>query len=337
MLTIISSIIVFLIVVFIHELGHFLIAIKSDIKVNEFSLGMGPKIIQKTKKGIKYSIRSLPIGGYVSIEGENDESTDPRAFSNAKPYKRLAVIIAGVIMNFILGFLILVIINLFSQPVIAGFSQDSPAEEAGVQLGDVILKIDNNKIRFREDVSKYISKSQGEYIVFTLRSGSSIKEIDIKPKNIENNKYVVGISIGKDFSRQNLSNFSLLKGLKGGTNDFIFYSTIIFQAFSKLITGRMGLSNISGPIGVVKAIGDSAKNGFLSFFNFIAILSINLGIFNIMPFPALDGGRAVLIIIEMFTKKRLPIEKEGLLNLVGLIVLLLLMMAVTFKDIITLF
>ena len=128
-----------------------------------------------------------------------------------------------------------------------------------------------------------------------------------------------------------------MKGFKGGANDFIFYSTLIFQAFSKLITGRMELSNISGPIGVVKAIGDSARNGFLTFFNFVAILSINLGIFNIMPFPALDGGRAVLILIEIFTKKRLPVEKEGLLNLVGLILLLMLMIAVTFKDIITLF
>ena len=240
-------------------------------------------------------------------------------------------------MNFILGFFILVIINLFSQPSIAGFTQNSPAEEAGIKLGDVILRINNNKIRFREDVSQYISKSEGENIVFTLRSGSSINEIEVKPKSIENNNYIVGISIGKDFSRQNFSNFSLMKGFKGGANDFIFYSTLIFQAFSKLITGRMELSNISGPIGVVKAIGDSARNGFLTFFNFVAILSINLGIFNIMPFPALDGGRAVLILIEIFTKKRLPVEKEGLLNLVGLILLLMLMIAVTFKDIITLF
>ncbi len=334
MITAIAAIAVFLIIIFIHELGHFYMALRAGIKVNEFSVGMGPKLFQRTKNNIKYSIRTLPIGGYVSIEGEDEESNDPNSFGNASAGKRLSVIVAGVIMNFILGFIILFLLNAFARPSIISTTKGSVADIAGIKSGDTILKINNNKIRNNNDISKYISKSNGEEIDILLKSNGNSQEIKLKPEVNEEDKYLIGISMGTTYG---IENFSLSNGIIGGINDFKFYSTAILKGFFELFTGKMGLSNVGGPIRTVKMIGEFAQSGLTTFARFVAMFSINLGIFNILPFPALDGGRAVLLLVEMTTGKKLPADKEGLLNLVGLACLLTLMVIVSFNDIISLF
>lgn len=334
MITIVIAIAVFLVVVFWHELGHFFVAVKSGIKVNEFSVGMGPKLLQKKKNNIKYSLRALPLGGYVAIEGEDEDSKDPKAFNNAKASKRLAVIVAGVIMNFILGFVILFFVNMFAQPNISFIVENSPAEKAGLKANDIILEINEKKVKNSDDITKYISESNGEEIYLLIRSENKEKEIKVTPSKDESGKYLIGIQIGRTFSTDNIS---ILQGFTGAAKDFKFYSTAIIDALYKLITGRLSLDNLAGPVGTVVLIGDSARKGAMTFFNLVAMLSINLGVFNIMPFPALDGGRAVLIIIEMLTGKKLPAEKEGMLNFVGLVLLLALIVVVTFKDVVALF
>ena len=334
MITAIAAIAVFLIIIFIHELGHFSMALRAGIKVNEFSVGMGPKLLQKTKNDIKYSIRALPIGGYVSIEGEDEESSDPNAFGNASAAKRLSVIVAGVIMNFILGFVLLFFLNAFAQPSIISTVEGTVADKSGIKAGDTILKINDNKIRYNTDINKYISNSNGEEISILLRSEDGNKEIKLTPELNEEGKYLIGISMGSTYA---IENFSLVKGLVGGANDFGVYSTAILKGFFQLFTGKMGLSNVGGPIRTVKMIGEFAQSGLTTFTRFVAMFSINLGIFNILPFPALDGGRAVLLLVEMTTGKKLPADKEGLLNLVGLACLLTLMVVVSFNDIISLF
>ncbi|QQK07679.1 RIP metalloprotease RseP [Miniphocaeibacter halophilus] len=334
MVTIIIAIAVFLIVIFWHELGHFLVAVKSGIKVNEFSVGMGPKLFQKKKNNIKYSLRALPLGGYVAIEGEDEDSEDPKAFNNAKASKRLAVIVAGVIMNFILGFVILFFVNMFAQPNIALIVENSPAEKAGLKANDIILEINEKNVKNSDDITKYISESNGEELNILIKSNNKEKEIRVTPSKDESGQYLIGIQIGRAFSTDNVS---ILQGITGAVKDFKIYSTAIVDALYKLITGKLSLDNLAGPVGTVVLIGDSAKRGAMTFFNLLAMLSINLGVFNIMPFPALDGGRAVLILVEMLTGKKLPAEKEGLLNFVGLILLLTLMVVVAFKDIVTLF
>ncbi|WP_099203132.1 RIP metalloprotease RseP [Miniphocaeibacter massiliensis] len=332
-ITTIASVVVFLMLIFIHELGHFLVAIKSGIKVNEFSIGMGPKIYQTTKKDIKYSLRIFPIGGYVAIEGEDENSNDPKAFNNAKPIKRLAVIVAGVIMNFILGFLIMFFISSVGQPGIVGFSENSVAEKSGIKVEDKILEINGNQIKYTSDISKYISSSKEKEVDILIKRNDEELSYKIIPEKNEKGEYLIGIEVGSIFS---LENFSITRGFVKGFENFKYASTILFKSFIQLFTGKIPLSELSGPVMVVKTIGTFAQQGILQLLNFVALMSINLGIFNILPFPALDGGRAVLIIIEMITGKKLPEEKEGMLNYVGFIFLIGLMIVVFFKDIISL-
>lgn len=334
MVTLISSLIVFLIVIFIHELGHFYMAVKSGIRVNEFSVGMGPKILQKKKNEIDYTLRVIPFGGYVAIEGEDGESSDPRAFDNAPAIKRFLVIVAGVIMNFLLGLLILIMLNIFSSYNIVDVAKGSPADIAGLKANDKIVSIMDKKVDNSLEITEAIENSEGKGMKITVVRGKERKDFTVVPEKDSKGAYRIGITHGKVY---NLSNASIVRGIVNGFKDFAFYFTAFIRGFGQLITGKLSMKEISGPVGVVKAIGSSFKSGFVTFLSFIALLSINIGVFNIMPFPALDGGRAVLILIEMITGKKLPADKEGILNLVGFIILIGLIIVVTFKDIVSLF
>lgn len=331
MVTLIASILVFLSMILIHELGHFLVAIKSGIQVNEFSIGMGPKIFQKKRNDILYSLRALPIGGYVAIEGEDEDSDNPKAFNNAKASRRLAVIIAGAIMNFILGFIILVGLNSvnYNQFIVTDFLDNSPAKKSGMEIGDIIYKIDGNIVYSGRDFDKYISKDE---VVITILRDNESKDIKVTPKK-DDGKYLIGIARGSEL----VKDFSITRGFKVGADDFIYYATLILKTFGDLVTGNLSFSALSGPVGVVKIIGESARVGMIPLLSFMAFMTINLGVFNMMPFPALDGGRAILIIIEIITGKKLPSKIEGNLNYIGFLLLILLIIVVSFKDIITLF
>lgn len=334
MITIISSIIIFLLVILIHEFGHFIVAKMNGVSVLEFSIGMGPKLFQKESNGTLYSLRLLPVGGYCQLEGEDEENDSPNSLNNQSPLVRLKVILAGAIMNFILAFILLILLMSVSRvsTEISGVIKDSPAYSSGIQTGDKIVSINGKNINDGEELLKNIKESQGDLNIRVIRDSQS-KNIKVTPR-LENNVRKIGVNFQEEY---NIKNFSLIKGFKKGVITFLNLTGMLYKFLGMLITGQLGLGGVSGPVGVVKEIGNAAKTGVANLIFLLAYININLGVFNLLPIPALDGGRAIFILIEMIFGKKISQEKEGYIHMVGLILLLALIAIVTIKDVIKLF
>ena len=290
------------------------------IKVNEFSIGMGPKIIQKEKGETTYSLRGLPIGGYVAMEGEEENSSDPRSFNNASVLNRLAVIISGAGMNFVLA-----IIAFFLSFILLGnpsnsigeVSKGSPAEVAGLITGDKIVMINNETTGSWNEVVEKISKSNEE---ISLKIERDKKTIEKKMKTEElNGRKVIGISRSKDIIESFVYAFKT-------TFEVI---VIIIALLSKLFTGGFSINSLSGPVGVVQAIGQSASSGFGSLLFLTGYISANLGFMNLLPIPALDGGKVIFLLIELIRGKAVDEKLEMKLSLIGISLLFGLMLYVT--------
>lgn len=330
MITLISSLLVFLLVVMLHEFGHFSIAKLSGIKVNEFSIGMGPKIYQKQKGETFYSLRALPVGGYVAMEGEEENSHDPRAFNNVSIVKRMAVVLAGAFMNFVLAFIAFTLI--FS---IAGYGSseiekvisNSPADKAGIQSGDLIIKINENKVKDIYDINSIISKNQKEEMDFQINREGNILNVKIKPEySVENQMYLIGITSKLDHS--------ILKSISLGANRTLEMSKLILKSIKMMFSGSFKMEYLSGPVGVVQLIGSESSKGFLNFLQILGLISVNLGVFNLLPIPALDGGKFLFLLIEALRGKPIDEKIEQGLSLIGISLLFSLMIYVTiFNDI----
>ena len=334
MITIISSIIIFLLVILIHEFGHFIVAKMNGVSVLEFSVGMGPKLFQKESNGTLYSLRVLPVGGYCQLEGEDEENDSPNSLNNQSPLVRLKVILAGAIMNFILAFILLILLMSVSRvsTEVSGVIKDSPAYSSGLQTGDQIVSINGENVRDGEELLKRIKESQGDLNIGVIRDSQS-KNIKVTPR-LENNIRKIGVNFQEEY---NIKNFSIVKGFKKGLITFLNLTGMLYKFLGMLITGQLGLGGVSGPVGVVKEIGNAAKTGVANLIFLLAYININLGVFNLLPIPALDGGRAIFILIEMIFGKKISQEKEGYIHMVGLILLLALIAIVTIKDVIKLF
>lgn len=334
MITIISSIIIFLLVILIHEFGHFIVAKMNGVSVLEFSIGMGPKLFQKESNGTLYSLRLLPVGGYCQLEGEDEENDSPNSLNNQSPLVRLKVILAGAIMNFILAFILLILLMSVSRvsTEVSGVLEDSPAYSSGIQTGDKIVSINGKNINDGEELLKNIKESQGDLDIGVIRDSQS-KNIKVTPR-LENNVRKIGVNFQEEYD---IKNFSLIKGFKKGVITFLNLTGMLYKFLGMLITGQLGLGGVSGPVGVVKEIGNAAKTGVANLIFLLAYININLGVFNLLPIPALDGGRAIFILIEMIFGKKISQEKEGYIHMVGLILLLALIAVVTIKDVIKLF
>lgn len=334
MITIISSIIIFLLVILIHEFGHFIVAKMNGVSVLEFSIGMGPKLFQKESNGTLYSLRLLPVGGYCQLEGEDEENDSPNSLNNQSPLVRLKVILAGAIMNFILAFILLILLMSVSRvsTEISGVIKDSPAYSSGIQTGDKIVSINGKNINDGEELLENIKESQGDLNIRVIRDSQS-KNIKVTPR-LENNVRKIGVNFQEEY---NIKNFSLIKGFKKGVITFLNLTGMLYKFLGMLITGQLGLGGVSGPVGVVKEIGNAAKTGVANLIFLLAYININLGVFNLLPIPALDGGRAIFILIEVIFGKKISQEKEGYIHMVGLIMLLALIAIVTIKDVIKLF
>lgn len=334
MITIISSIIIFLLVILIHEFGHFIVAKMNGVSVLEFSIGMGPKLFQKESNGTLYSLRLLPVGGYCQLEGEDEENDSPNSLNNQSPFVRLKVILAGAIMNFILAFILLILLMSVSRvsTEVSGVLEDSPAYSSGLQTGDKIVSINGKNINDGEELLKNIKESQGDLDIGVIRDSQS-KNIKVTPR-LENNVRKIGVNFQEEYD---IKNFSLIKGFKKGVITFLNLTGMLYKFLGMLITGQLGLGGVSGPVGVVKEIGNAAKTGVANLIFLLAYININLGVFNLLPIPALDGGRAIFILIEMIFGKKISQEKEGYIHMVGLILLLALIAVVTIKDVIKLF
>lgn len=326
-LTIISFVFIFGMIVFAHELGHFTTAKLNGIKIHEFALGMGPVILKKQGKETLYSLRALPIGGYVKMEGEDEDSDDPRSFSNKKPLPRLIILAAGAIMNFILAYVLLVII-MFGMGAPSNYVgdviADYPAIEAGIQVNDEIIAIDNQPIKSWDDVIASIDGSDGKSIEVTVKRGNDTLNLSLTPKPKEGSGYQIGIQT--KFVKK-VDQAFVMAGRQFGT-----FFTDIFKFFTQLGRGNVQ-GDIVGPVGLVSIVGQVSKTGIMNLLLLAAYISINLGIVNLLPFPALDGGRIIFVIIEMIKGKPIDREKEGYVHFIGFAILMALMVFLVIRDV----
>lgn len=343
MLTTIYTIFAFCLIIALHEFGHFIVAKAVGITVHEFSIGMGPKLISKTAGGTLYSLRILPIGGYVRLEGEDDDSDDENAFCNKKPWQRFLVLFAGAFMNFVLGFLMFVI--LFSSSsgiatnVVDSVIPDSAFFDAGIKTGDkiVYMQSDNykSKIGSYNDIIYYINQSGNvESIITFKRDGKTFKKT-IAPKLLNGyEKPILGFVSKK--VKPDITNV-----IPAAYNQSKFVIKAVVESFKDLLVGKVHVSELSGPVGIVNEIDSAAKKGLevniwqsiLNVMSLVALISINLGVVNLFPLPALDGGRILFLIIEVIRRKPVDRNKEGYFHFVGLVILLLLMLLITYSDI----
>ena len=337
---IIAIILVFGIIVFVHELGHFLVAKLNKIKVLEFAIGMGPAIVKWGKKETKYSLRILPIGGYCMMEGEDEESDDPRSFNNKSCLARLAVLFAGPFFNFILAFVLGVVICQFcyiDPAEISGVAEGSAAEEAGLQAGDLIVELDGKNIyNFRELSYHIVSGKPGASIKVTYKRDGKETTVTVTPKkDEETGRYYFGVYS----NNREAKNFG--EELKYGFLEGRLQIKATLISLKMLFTGGASVNDLMGPVGIGNYMSDvideaEKEGGFanviLNILNFCILISANLGVMNLLPIPALDGGRILFVLIEMVTGKKIPKEKEALVNGIGFVLLMILIVFVFFND-----
>lgn len=326
MTTAIAAILIFFIVVLVHEFGHFAVAKLVGIKVHEFSIGMGPRITKFGKGETEYSLRILPIGGYVRMEGEDEKSDDQRSFSNKPPILRILVLTAGGIMNFILALLIFFTISLvIGTPTteIDTVIDNGPAYEAGIKSGDQIVAAQGNNIDDWQEFKIIIAEAEDDVSIQILRNGERIN-FNLKPQLDENNNKLIGISAKTDTS--------FIESIKYSFSNFIFIITAMFDFIKMALTGNISQGDVAGPIGVVQLIGETTKYGVLSILNLAAFISINLGFMNLLPIPALDGSRILFILVELIRGKPLDPEKEGVVHFIGFVFLMALMIFISYND-----
>jgi regulator of sigma E protease len=328
---ILGAILAFSVLVIVHELGHFTLAKLNGVKVEEFSLGMGPKLFGIKGKETEYLIKALPIGGYVKMLGEEEKVSDIRSFSSKSSVRKLSIIAAGPLMNFALAIVIFAFIGSirgFAVPVVDSVEQDKPAYTAGIQKGDKIVGVNNKKIKTWDDFFTEVYMANGNGLnIKILRNGES-RSVDVTPvmDNVEK-RYIVGIR------PTILENPSLSQSVSYG---FTQTSTIISQTFGVLKTifaGKASAGDIGGPITIIKVSTKAAEQGIIPLMAFAAYLSVQLAIFNVIPFPALDGGWIFLLLFEIITRRKIDDKKIGIINYIGFAILMALMFVVIIKDI----
>ena len=332
-MVIIIAILIFGLLIFVHELGHFLTAKKFNVKIHEFSIGMGPAVLKKKSGEILYSVRALPFGGYVKMEGEDGDSDDERSFGKLSPLKRIIVLFAGSFMNFLAGFVIFVIIYSFSNavyvPTIGEIIKNSPAEEVGLQVGDVITEVNGAKVHIQSDVTfSLFINGTNEAEIKVLRDGKKL-EFSVTPV-LEDERYIIGFY-------PKVEKVSVGNILYNAFYNTFFVVRMVFESLKMMLFGKVSLADMSGPVGIVGEIGKAAQNGIMQVLNFAALIAVNLGVMNLLPFPALDGGRIFFALIEGIRRKPIKPEIEGYVHMVGLLLLLGLMVIITFSDILKLF
>ncbi len=337
-LYILIAIFVFGFMIFIHELGHFMFAKKFKVAISEFSIGMGPKILSKTgKDGVVYSLRALPIGGYVAMIGEDEESDNPDAFHKKPAWQRFIITAAGAIMNLLVGIIIMIILTAtterFGTTKIGDFYENSTSSEY-LMLDDEILRVGNTRVHTASELSYEIMRKGYEPISITvLRDGKEITLADVVFPQASTDGIAFG-SIDFIVYGENRTFSTVVKNA--------FYSCkstikMIWDSLYDLISGRYGVEQVSGPIGVTGAITQAAKTSTYSLFYLVVVISMNLGIFNLLPIPALDGGSLLMLLIEMIVRRPIPKKIEYGIRAVGFALLMGLVVIISFKDIIFLF
>ena len=331
-MTAISFIVIFGLLVFFHEFGHFFVAKINGVLIHEFSIGMGPKIFSKQGKETMYSLRAFPIGGYVKMEGENEASDNPRAFINKSLLSRFLIIFAGPFMNFIFSIVLFTILFMsigVPTNVIDSVIDDYPAKEIGIVSGDEIISIDGENISSWNDIVKNINKIQDNGKMVIKRGDEKIAK-DIYTKIDEKTGQKM-IGIVPAYSK------NIFLAVKFGTVEVYQLTVGIFDFIKGKIVGAGDVEGeLVGPVGMINLVDQATKLGILNLIFLAAYFSLNLGFVNLLPLPALDGGRLIFIIIEIFRGKPINQEKEGYVHFVGFVILMAFMIFMIFRDIISL-
>ncbi len=343
LVTVISAVLVFGFLILIHELGHFFAARIFKVKVNEFSIGMGPKLFSVTSKksGTRYAISALPIGGYVAMAGEDDECDDPDSFSEKPAWQRLIITVAGPLVNIVFGFIAMIIFTAVTgsigSTVIHSFIPTEGAEvssaDSGLMPNDEIIEIDGKRVRSADELSYEVMRRATEPIdVLVIRNGEELLLKDVVFPTVSEQGQVFGILDfavwGKKKTFGTVMSYSLEKS--------VMMVRMVYESLYDLFTGRYSFAAVSGPVGISQTIGEAARAGFSTVLYITALISINLGVMNLLPLPALDGGRTLTTLAEIVTRKRMPKKVEAAINGAGLILLLALSAVVLVKDVIQL-
>ena len=361
-ITLIAALIVFSAVIAIHEFGHFTVAKLCGIQVNEFSIGMGPALWKKIYKGTQYSLRALPVGGYVALEGEEspesqqaEAARDEREAEDENPvppeqrtgiplneapvWQRVLVMVAGAFMNFVLGFVVLVILvaaqeGAITSKTIYSIENDALCGQTGLQAGDEIVAVNGRHCFVANDMLYELMRTESYRAAFTVRRDGKLVELpDVQFDTWQDAQGQTHMTLG--FTVYGLKK-TPKNVLKESANSVIYYGRIIYTSLADLLRGRESINDLSGPVGIVTAIGQAASYGWEDVFELLALITINLGVLNLLPFPALDGGKIVFLLIEAVTGHAVPEKIQGSLTVAAFALLFGLMLFATYNDIVRL-
>lgn len=328
------AILAFLTLIIIHEFGHFIAAKTLGVRVNDFAVGFGPKLFSKKWGETTYSLCLIPFGGYCAMEGEDEASGDSRAFCNKKAWRRFIIVAMGAIFNLLFGLILVAIIlapsKAFTTTTVAEFRENAVSEKYGLCVGDEIIEVDGRRIFSSYDLSyAFTNIKDGKIDMTVMRDGKKEELKDVKFLSQTED----GISyLTVDFYVEPAAK-TFLNYIKYTFKTATSYGVIIWRSLIDLIAGKYGISAMSGPVGVTVAIGNAAKQSLMSLLPIMALITMNLGIFNLLPVPALDGGRLLFILFEMIFRKRVPQKYEGWIHAAGFIILIGFMLLITAKDI----
>ncbi len=348
MIYVLAGILVFGVLIALHELGHFMAAKACGVRVNEFAVGMGPAIFQKTKGETTYSLRILPFGGYCAMEGEEEDSDDPAALNNQGFWQKLIIFAAGAIMNFLTGLVIILILysgaKAFYSPTITEFAEGCPLQnEAGLQVGDRILSIDGERVYVYSDVGFLLGRNtDGTFDLVVRRNGEKVRLNDFP---MERREY-------QDQSGNSYTGFGIFFGVEEATfknrisyswNNAIDFVRMTRLSLKMLFTGEAGVKDLSGPVGIVSTmteVGEQAatvRDGMENIAYLAALIAVNLAVMNLLPIPALDGGKIFFLVINqicmLLFKKQIPPKFENYIHAAGFILLMALMAVVMLQDV----
>ena len=362
--SIIAFILIIGLLIFFHEFGHFLLAKKNKVGVTEFSIGMGPKMFSKVKNGTNFVVRWIPFGGYCMMLGEESFAPDPallgeqvdmdeeHAYSKKSVWARMSITLAGPVFNFVLAILLSILLVALigvTTTKVGGIVEGYPAEDAGLQAGDEILKLNRTRVHQFKDIQMYLTLHEGEAIDVTYRRNGVVDTTRIEPKlDADGKTYMIGI-----YASARTKDLNVLQVFKYGFYDFGYNTGAVIKSLGLLFRGKVGLNELSGPVGMAGMVNDLVEDVredtkeesawvtvywvFINLLSFTALISANLGIMNLLPIPGLDGGKFLFLLVEAVIRRPVPKKMEGIITIAGFVLLLGLMIVVFFNDIIKVF
>ena len=370
---ILAALLVLGLLIMIHEFGHFLAAKRMGVRVNEFAIGMGPRLLHWGKGETAYSLRAFPIGGFCAMEGEDEGAPTPaalgggedaqpedhsRSFAHKPVWRRIVIVVAGALMNLVLGYVLLLGYYgflqepygntgkvLFSTTTIAQLKEDTSAYQSGLCPGDTILSVNGRRVLMDSDLSMEMQNDPDGVLQMVVR-----REVDGKPRKVTLDAVKFEMKTDETTGKQYLKyDFVVLGKVRTFGNTFtqaakeeLSVATVVWRSLVDMVRGRYGLNDLSGPVGTVNIIADAVGNahslaGWRTLVMLMVLITVNLGVFNLLPLPALDGGRLVFLLWEAVTRKPVPAKYEGIVHFVGLLLLVLLMLVITYSDVTKLF